>query len=122
MGLAREDVGARVSAPCSPIRYLELDVTEDRVLRRSYCFRPNRQPHAMGWETAKAAVGGFLAASGHEKGDRRKENVKCEDVSPAVPLEQHHAVQRVHSSTVAHEILVRIFRLSCIHSNKQGQA
>jgi len=40
-----------------PVRYLELDVTEDCVLRCSYCFRWNKEPHSIGFADLRAGTG-----------------------------------------------------------------
>ncbi|MBM4049162.1 MAG: 4Fe-4S cluster-binding domain-containing protein, partial [Planctomycetes bacterium] len=102
------------SLTAAPIRYLELDVTEDCVLRCSYCFRRNKQPHRMSWDTAKAAVDWFMEASG----DQNRvsiylfggEPLMCFDlIKEVVPYAEREAAKRgkrVHCGATTNAVLV----------------
>ncbi|MBM4050951.1 MAG: SPASM domain-containing protein, partial [Planctomycetes bacterium] len=66
----------RAVPSASTIRYLELDVTEDCVLRCEYCFRhgtPSRVRHApetMSSDVARKAVDWFMQRATAQPGDR----------------------------------------------------
>ncbi|MBM4078088.1 MAG: radical SAM protein [Planctomycetes bacterium] len=98
----------------APIRYLELDVTEDCVLRCTYCFRRNKQPHRMSWETAKAAVDWFMEASGDQKRISiyffGGEPLMCFDlIKQVVPYAEREAAKRgkrVHCGATTNAVLV----------------